>query len=215
MRGEIRLSEDLYIDGSTIRSRAARRKIRWRSSHERFSALADEAIQEAVGGLLDQIENGDSGEDNERQGHAERYTPEEARRIANEIERRAQKEGLKKTRGKIKAVRDACDRKEAHDKVLDQCGGRCGIAPADPDCGIMHAKEDGYDGKATPNYNIQAATQNQYVTNFEVYDTPRTKTLPLISWMSASRKTESSPKQLLKTPAMAAKRSMRHWKGSA
>lgn len=174
-RGEIRLSEDLYIDGTTIRSRAARRKIRWRSSHERFSALADEAIQEAVGGLLDQIENGDSGEDNERQGHAERYTPEEARRIADEIERRAQKEGLKKARGKIKAVRDACDRKEAHDKVLDQCGGRCGIAPADPDCGIMHAKEDGYDGKATPNYNIQAATQNQYVTNFEVYDTPSDK----------------------------------------
>lgn len=174
-RGEIKLSEDLYIDGSTIRSRAARRRIKWRSSHERFSASADEAIQEAVSGLLDQIENGDSAEDNERQGRVEKYTPEEARHIANEIEKRTQKEGLKKTRGKIKAIRDACDRKESHDKVLEQCNGRCGIAPTDPDCGIMHAKEDGYDGKATPNYNVQAATQNQYVTNFEVYDTPSDK----------------------------------------
>lgn len=174
-RGEIKLSEDLYIDGSTIRSRAARHRIKWRSSHERFSASADEAIQEAVSGLLEQIENGDSADDNERQGHVDKYTPEEARHIADEIGKRAREEGLKEPRGKIKAIMDACDRKEAHDKVLEQCDGRCGIAPTDPDCGIMHAKEDSYDGKATPNYNVQAATQNQYVTNFEVYDTPSDK----------------------------------------
>jgi len=165
----------LYIDGSTIRSRAARRKIKWRSSHERFSASADKDIQEAVSGLLEQIEDGDSAEENERQGHVDKYTPEEARRIADEIEARAKKEGLKNTRGKITAIRKACDRKEAHDNVLNQCDGRCGVAPTDPDCGIMHAKEDDYDGQATPNYNIQAATQNQYVTNLEVYDTPSDK----------------------------------------
>lgn len=170
--GEIKLSEDLYIDGTTIRSRAARRKIKWRSNYERFSASADEDIQEAVNGLLDQVENGESGEDNERQGHVDKYTPDEARRIANEIEERAEKEGLKNTRGKITAIRKACDRKEAHDEVLEQCDGRCGVAPTDPDCGIMHAKEDGYDGNATPNYNVQIATQGQYVTNYEAYDSP-------------------------------------------
>lgn len=97
-RGEIKLSEDLYIDGSTIRSRAARRKIKWRSNYERFSASADDDIQEAVNVLLEQVENGDPGEENERQGHVEKYTPEEARRIADEIEERTRKEGLKKTR---------------------------------------------------------------------------------------------------------------------
>lgn len=176
-RGEIKLSEDLYIDGTTIRSRAARRKIKWRSSYERFSASADEDIQEAVNGLLDQIEKGDSGEENERQGHVDRYTPEEARRIADEIEERTHKEGLKKTRGKIRAIRDACDRKDAHDKVVKQCKGRCGVAPTDPDCGIMHAKEDGYDGKASPNYNVQIATQNQYVTNYDTYDSAEDKSI--------------------------------------
>ncbi|WP_300899311.1 IS1182 family transposase [uncultured Duncaniella sp.] len=174
-RGEIKLSSDLYIDGTTIRSRAARRRIKWRGSHERFSASADEAVQEAVIGLLDQIENGDADDDNGQQGHVGKYTVEDARRIADEIEKRTREEGLRKTRGKISAIRDACDRKEAHDKVVEQCGGRCGIAPSDPDCGIMHAKEDGYDGRATPNYNVQAATQNQYVTNFDVYDTPSDK----------------------------------------
>ena len=178
-KGEIKLSEDLYIDGTTIRSRAARRKIKWRSNHERFSASADDVIQEAVNGLLEQVENGDSGEENERQGHVGKYTPDEARRIADEIEERTQKEGLKKTRGKISAIRDACDRKEAHDKVVEQCDGRCGVAPTDPDCGIMHAKEDGYDGNATPNYNVQIATQNQYVTNYDAYDSPEDKSIAM------------------------------------
>lgn len=40
-RGEIKLTEDLYIDGTTIRSRAARRRIKWRSNAERFGASAD------------------------------------------------------------------------------------------------------------------------------------------------------------------------------
>lgn len=178
-RGEIKLSAELYIDGTTIRSRAARRKIKWRSNYERFSASADEDIQEAVNGLLEQVENGDSGDENERQGHVGGYTPDEARRIAEEIEERAQKEGLKKTRGKISAIREACDRKDAHDKVVEQCDGRCGVAPTDPDCGIMHAKEDGYDGKATPNYNVQIATQNQYVTNYEAYDSAEDKSIAM------------------------------------
>ena len=153
-RGQIKLSEDLYIDGSTIRSKAARRKIKWRSNYERFSASADEDIQEAVKVLLDQVDNGDSGEEDGRQRHVDRYTAEEARSIANEIEERTRKEPPGKTRGRITAVRNACDRKEAHDKVVEQCNGRCGIAPADTDCGIMHAKEDGYGGNATPNYNV-------------------------------------------------------------
>lgn len=76
----------------------------------------------------------------------------------------------RETDGKITAVRNACKRKEDHDKVLRQCNGRCVIAPADTDCGIMHAKEDGYSGNATPNYNVQIATQNQYVTNYDAYD---------------------------------------------
>lgn len=174
-RGEIELSADLYIDGTTIRSRAARRKIKWRSSYEKFSKAADEEIQKAVNQLLEQVENGDAYECGESQGHVGKYTMDEARRIADEIEERTREKGLKGTRGKITAIRKACDRKEAHDKVVEQCNGRCGIAPADADCGIMHAKEDGYDGQVTPNYNTQVATQNQYVTNYEVYATPSDK----------------------------------------
>ncbi|WP_280121599.1 transposase, partial [Duncaniella muricolitica] len=174
-RGEIELAKDLFIDGSTIRSRSARWRIKWRSNAEKFAASADADIQEGVKALLEQVENGDNAEDNSP-GHV-RYTKEEAREIADRIEEKAKKEGLKNVRGKITAIRKACDRKDAHDKTLEQCADRCGVAPTDPECGIMHAKEDGYEGMATPNYNVQIATQNQYVTNYGAYDSADDKSI--------------------------------------
>lgn len=175
-RGEIELSEDLYIDGTTIRSRASRRRIKWRSNAERYAASADADIQEGVKALLEQVENGD-GTDDGNAGHVT-YTKDEARMIAGRIEHRAEKEGLK-VRGRLTAIRAACDRKEAHDRTLEQCAGRCGVAPTDPECGIMHAKEDGYTGMATPNYNVQIATQNQYVTNYAAYDSAEDKSVAM------------------------------------
>lgn len=173
-RGEIDLSEDLYIDGTTIRSRAARRRIRWRGNAEKHSASADADIQQGVRALLAQVEEGDSAEAGAA-GHVA-YTVEEAREIADRIGQKAEKEGLK-VRGMVTGIRKACDRKEAHDRTLAECAGRCGVAPSDPDCGVMHAKEDGYSGLATPNYNVQIATQNQYVTNYGAYDSAEDKSV--------------------------------------
>lgn len=172
-RGEIAFDEELYVDGTTIRSRAARRSIKWRHAAENFSAMAEESIQKSIDRMLEQIDESVRNELVE-EGQVS-YTAEEARELAEEVEKRMKEEDRKKVRSSIKAVREACDRKEKHDKTLEQCHGRCGIAPSDPECGIMHAKEDGYQAKPTPNYNVQAATQNQYVLNYGVYDTSADK----------------------------------------
>lgn len=176
-RGEIELAKDLYVDGTTIRSRAARRRIKWRKNAEKFGASADADIQEGIRQLLEQVETGDGGDDN-GEGHVT-YTTEQAREIADRIEKKAGEENIRNVRGKITAIRKACDRKDAHDRTLEQCCGRCGVSPTDPDCGIMHAKEDGYEGMATPNYNVQIATQNQYVTNYGAYDQPSDKSIAM------------------------------------
>ncbi|MCF0212880.1 MAG: IS1182 family transposase [Muribaculaceae bacterium] len=172
--GYVSLAEDLYIDGTTIRSRAAKRKIKWRNAARNFSAMADEKINKAVQTLLEYIDAGDRDELVE-EGRAS-YTPEAARELAEAVEKSMAK-GDQRLRGKINAVLDACDAKEAHEKTIELCHGRCGIAPADPDSGIIHAKEDGYNAKPTPNYNVQIATQNQYVTNYGVYNTSSDKTV--------------------------------------
>ena len=171
-RGEVTLSKELYIDGSTIRSRAARRRIKWRSRAERFSALAREEIERGVADLCEQIDEADNAEELKRQ--CADCSPEAALDIVDELEARSAAKG-RKAKGKANAIRRAIERKRAHDDTLEQCGNRCGVSPADPDCGIMHAKEDGYEGFATPNYNVQIATTNQYVTNYGTYDTPSDK----------------------------------------
>lgn len=166
-KGEIDLAEDLYIDGTTLRSRAARRTIKWRSNARRYGELADEKIQSGVKDLLRQIDEGVASDQDRAPIH---YTTEEARKIADEVSSLLGGKG--KGMGAVTALKEACDKKDAHDHTLAQCNGRCGVAPTDPECGIMHAKEDGYDAGATPNYNTQIATQNQYVTNYGVYDNP-------------------------------------------
>lgn len=166
-RGEVKLSEDLYIDGTTLRSRAARKVIKWRSSAERYGKMADEKIQQGVRELLKHIDEGLASDQEKEPVH---YTTAQAREIATAVATKLGGKG--KGMGMVSEVREACDRKDAHDNTLEQCDGRCGVAPKDPECGIMHAKEDGYDAhaKATPNYNAQVATQGQYVTNYKVYD---------------------------------------------
>lgn len=169
-RGEITLAEDLYIDDTTIRSRAARRRIRWRKSSEKFSALADRKVQEAINEMYGQMDKG--MESDEAGAEHVSYTVDEAREIVNQMEHEARKKGVPGVRGRMARIRKAIDQKETHDETVRQCEGRCGVAPADPECGVMHAKEDGYDSHATPNYNVQIATNNQYVTNYDVFPNP-------------------------------------------
>lgn len=86
-RGDVDLTKDLYIDGTTIRSRAARRRIKWRSNAVKFASLAERDIQQGIRELLEQVENGDASEDTATAHVC--YTTEEARRIADSIERNA------------------------------------------------------------------------------------------------------------------------------
>jgi transposase len=176
-RGEISLSEDLYIDGTTIRSRAARRKILWRKTAERLSNQANDKIKQAIADLEAQIDEAPNTEDS-NEAHADVSTAT-ARQIVDKIEKNIKQCNKKGVSSKIKEIKEACDRKDKHDKTLELCNGRCGVSPTDPECGIMHAKEDGYKQHATPNYNVQAATQGQYTTNYEVYDAPGDKDVTL------------------------------------
>ena len=170
-KGEIQLSRELYIDGTTIRSKASRYRIRWRRNAEKYLALAEAELVEALDDLLRQAE--EAGViDADYVARVER-TPEDAKNIAVEIETRIADKGRDKTtrsiRSKIRKIKEADRKKKTHRETLEDCKGRCGISPTDPDCGILHAKEDGYEGKVTPNYNLQIATQNQYVTNYDTF----------------------------------------------
>ena len=104
-KGEISLSRELYIDGTTIRSRAARRRIKWRSNAEKFSAMAHAELQEALKDLLIQVEDG-SGNESMSTAHVER-TPEDAILIAGQIESNMADNPKKGLKTKIRRVKEA------------------------------------------------------------------------------------------------------------
>lgn len=172
-KGEIQLSKELYIDGTTIRSRSARYNIRWRRNAERLGELARAGLEEAVEQLLVQAQEAEII-DADYVAWAVERTPEDAGNIAAEIESRiageAGKGNSRSIRSGIKKVNEYARRRQAHEDTLKACRGRCGVSPTDPDCGIMHSKQDGHQGRPTPNYNVQIATQNQYVVNYDVFD---------------------------------------------
>lgn len=74
--GEVELAGDLYIDGTTIRSKATRRRIKWRKSAIKYSEMADKEIQEGIRALLEQVDQGDN-DDYEGTAHVN-FTTEEA-----------------------------------------------------------------------------------------------------------------------------------------
>jgi len=125
--GEISLSEDLYIDGTTIRSRAARRKIYWRKTAERFSSLANEKLQEALSELTDQIDEPPEDE-SAREGHTD-ISPEEARKIAKRIKEKVDLSQNKEVDKKLQEIEGLCKRNEKHDEIIKKCEDRCGICP--------------------------------------------------------------------------------------
>ncbi|WP_179860967.1 IS1182 family transposase [Bhargavaea cecembensis] len=94
-------------------------------------------------------------------------------------------------RRKLKSVRDDfIPRKEKYAAQLEVCGeDRNSYSKTDPDATFMRMKEDHMkNGQLKPGYNIQMATENQFVLFYSVHQRP-TDTRCLIPHMEAYRET--------------------------
>ena len=70
-------------------------------------------------------------------------------------------------------------------KHLEIMGERNSYSKTDPDATFMHMKEDAMrNGQTKPGYNLQIATENQFITDFALYAN-RTDTLTLPSFLES------------------------------
>ena len=68
---------------------------------------------------------------------------------------------------------------------LEVMGERNSYSKTDPDATFMHMKEDAMrNGQTKPGYNLQIATENQFITDFALYAN-RTDTLTLPSFLES------------------------------
>jgi len=164
--------EDVYIDGSTLESRASRKRIVWGKAQRRHAASNRKKIDgllEQVGIAQDRECDGDDGPDGP-DGPAGKspsgevhLSPERTEALRREVAQLPESAAKDELNGRL----DRADRYRCEDAM---CGSRSGTATTDPDSVAMHPKEDvSRKGPCLPMYNAMAASSNQFLLFVGLY----------------------------------------------
>lgn len=181
-----------YIDGTKIESKANKYTFVWRKTVERNRAKLTDKIRV----LLAQVDEAIAQENSVKDLPVE-FTPATLSRIVDELkealEREPQasdKEQKKARREKKKQIkeleahRDKLVEYEHHPDIMEE---RNSYSKTDPDATFMRMKEDAMNnGQTKPGYNLQIATENQFITDFAFFPNP-TDTLTLIPFFHSFR----------------------------
>lgn len=171
-----------YIDGTKIESVANKYTFVWRGSVEKYDAR----LKAKTEALLRQIEQNHSIENQENPAPEELTAEEVAKRVGR-IREKVDADNLgKEERKAIKQIEtDAVPRIKRYKEQLETMGSRNSYSKTDPDATFMRMKEDAMlNGQLKPGYNVQISTENQFITNFGIYQRP-TDTLTMISYLES------------------------------
>ena len=173
-----------YIDGTKIESVANKYTFVWRGSVEKHDAK----LKAKTEALLRQIEQNHAIETQENPV-AEELTAEEVTVRVERIKAKVDAAKLsKEERKSLKQIEtDAVPRMNRYKEQLATMGTRNSYSKTDPDATFMRMKEDAMlNGQLKPGYNVQISTENQFITNFGIYQRP-TDTLTMISYLESFR----------------------------
>lgn len=171
-----------YIDGTKIESVANKYTFVWRGSVEKYDAR----LKAKTEALLSQIEQSHAIE-NQENPVSEELTVEEVAKRVERIKEKVDADNLSKEERKaLKQIEtDAVPRMNRYKEQLETMGCRNSYSKTDPDATFMRMKEDAMlNGQLNPGYNVQISTENQFITNFGIYQRP-TDTLTMISYLES------------------------------
>ena len=186
----------LFIDGTKIEANANKYSFVWKKATDKFSAKLQEQIQvyfqEEITPLIHQAIRLDEEEpiSSEQLLEFAQVLEEELEKLSQDIEetpvkgkdeRKTQRRKLKKVLRKVKD--DFSVRAEKYESYQEIFDGRNSFSKTDPDATFMRMKEDHMkNGQLKAAYNLQIATENQFVLHYDIYPNPTdTKTLlPLL-----------------------------------
>lgn len=171
-----------YIDGTKIESVANKYTFVWRGSVEKYDAR----LKAKTEALLRQIEQSHAVE-NQENPVSEDLTAEEVAERVERIKEKVDADNLSKEERKVlkQIETDAVPRMNRYKEQLETMGPRNSYSKTDPDATFMRMKEDAMlNGQLKPGYNVQISTENQFITNFGIYQRP-TDTLTMISYLES------------------------------
>mgnify|MGYP000784817077 CR=1 FL=1 len=167
-----------YIDGTKIESKANKYTFVWRKSTEKNRAKLIDKIK----ALLEQIDEA-IAQENAVQENGQSFTPADLMNIADELNRslenepapetKEQKEKRKERKRQIKQLKEHADKLGEYDDKLSILGDRNSYSKTDKDAPFMRMKEDAMNnGQTKPGYNLQIGTENQFILDFGLFQTP-------------------------------------------
>lgn len=174
-----------YIDGTKIESDANKYGFVWRGSVEKH----DKRLREKTDAVLREIEQVICEEEREPDMEQTLSSEEFASRVER-IKERMDTENLSKRQRR--AVRDVehkfLPKMREYEHHIAIMGERNSYAKSDPDATFMRMKEDAMlNGQLKPGYNVQIATENQFITNYGIFQRP-TDTGTLIDFLESFHK---------------------------
>ena len=159
-----------YIDGTKIESVANKYTFVWKGSVEKSKAK----LETKVKSVLQEAEQELKMEVSE--GKEEGLTPEEMARRADRILDKMDREGIgnrKIRKGVEKVKTEKAPKMREYEEKLETMGERNSYSKTDTDATFMRMKEDAMNnGQTKPGYNIQIATENQFITNYSIFWRP-------------------------------------------
>jgi transposase len=156
-----------YIDGTKIESASNRYTFVWRKSVEKNKLK----LEAKIGNIIKQIENGIQ-EDNS--AAVETPTPINSRELRERInELNADQKKSLEEKKQIKELTKHQTKLAEYEQHLDILGQRNSYSKTDLGATFMRMKEDHMgNGQLKPAYNVQISTENQFITNFGIYQNP-------------------------------------------
>ena len=182
----------LFIDGTKIEANVNKYSFVWKKATDKFSAKLQEQIQvyfqEEITPLIHQAIRLDEEDpiSSEQLTEFTQLLEEELEKLNQDIEetpikgkdeRKTHRRKLKKILRKIKD--DFSVRAEKYENYQETFEGRNSFSKTDPDATFMRMKEDHMkNGQLKAAYNLQIATENQFVLHYDIYPNPTdTRTL--------------------------------------
>ena len=156
-----------YIDGTKIESAANRYTFVWRKSVEKNKLKLDAKI----GNIIQQIEKGIQ---DDNRAADETPTPINSKELKEKIKSfNAKEKQSREQKKQVKELEKHQAKLEQYEQHLDTLGNRNSYSKTDSDATFMRMKEDHMgNGQLKPAYNIQISTEDQFVTNFGIFQNP-------------------------------------------
>ena len=159
-----------YIDGTKIEANANKYTFVWKKATKTNQGKLDLKVKDILREAEKQLDMELTDESTDI------MTAAEMSERTDEILKKMDETGIsdKKLRKAVSRVKEeSVPKMKEYEEKLEIAGERGSYSKTDPDATFMRMKEDAMNnGQTKPGYNVQIATENQFITNYDLYWRP-------------------------------------------